>query len=149
LKLHLGAQVFGLMGADRNHFLSRAEEEEAAKAAQTNDAPAKQAHERLADFYRQAAAHSGPQPLHEYQIEIPNYSSWIERRDDGDVIWIPMNVDPRTRLLRSARGLRLERCLDEHSGSAPSSQQTSLAVWTDFPPTTAPQDHEIRQTDKD
>jgi hypothetical protein len=68
LKLHLGAQVFGLMGADRNHFLSRAEEEEAAKAAQTNDAPAKQAHERLADFYRQAAAHSGPRPLHEYQI---------------------------------------------------------------------------------
>ena len=52
---------------DRDYFLTRAAEEDA-KAAACENAAAKGAHERLADFYRQVAQNLGPKPLHEYRI---------------------------------------------------------------------------------
>ncbi|MCL6729477.1 hypothetical protein [Sphingomonas hankyongi] len=50
------------MADDRDYFLSRAAEEEA-KAAESDNEAAQEAHSRLAEYYRRTAAHRGPRPL--------------------------------------------------------------------------------------
>ena len=49
------------MGNDRDYFMVRAEEEEA-RAAKC-EGEAQDAHRRLAQYYREAAANRGPRPL--------------------------------------------------------------------------------------
>ena len=55
------------MGSDKDYFLIRAEEEQA-KAAESNNEAAQEAHLRLAEFYRQTAQKRGPKALGENQL---------------------------------------------------------------------------------
>jgi hypothetical protein len=54
------------MPTDQNYFLSRAEEEEA-RAAASDDERAKDAHARLAEFYRNAAQNGRPRAFGDYR----------------------------------------------------------------------------------